>query len=84
MMLQPFCSNTTSGLGKTLEFLNDLHEALEENSYSEEAGLVSKHIEQLKSPQVESRILLDGITPVLEELSRGFNDDAEYDDRVFE
>jgi hypothetical protein len=59
-------------LGKTIALLSDIHEALKQNSYLEEARLVSRHLEQLSSPQFETRIEAWGIEPVLEELAQGF------------
>ena len=59
-------------LGKTIALLSDMHEALEKNSYLEEARLVSRHLEQLSSPQFETRIEVRGIEQVLEELAQGF------------
>jgi hypothetical protein len=59
-------------LVKTIALLNDMHDALEQNSYIEEARLVSRHLEQLSSPQFETSIASRGIEPVLEEMAQGF------------
>lgn len=72
-MTHPTCENTTSGIERIVELLNDLYDALEENAYTDEAKVVLHHIEQLKSPQTESRVLLDGINHIMEELSEGFS-----------
>ena len=59
-------------LTRTIALLNDVHDALRKNSYLEEAQLVSNHLEQLTSPQIETRVEEWGIEPVLEEMARGF------------
>ena len=60
-------------LTRTISLLNDVHDALRENSFFEEARLVSRHLQQLSSPQFESRGEECGIEPVLAELARGFS-----------
>jgi hypothetical protein len=59
-------------LTRTIELLSDVHDALQKNSYLEEARLVSHHLEQLTSPHTETRVEERGIEPVLEEMARGF------------
>ena len=63
-------------LSRTIALLNDVHDALEQNSYIEEAQLVSRHLQQLTTTQVESRIKVKGIEPVMAELAQGFSVDS--------
>ncbi|MBN1575122.1 MAG: hypothetical protein JW913_01120 [Chitinispirillaceae bacterium] len=65
--------SSSQDLTRTIAFLIDVHDALQENSFIEEARLVSHHLHQLSSPQFETRIEECGIEPVLEELARGFS-----------
>jgi hypothetical protein len=57
---------------RTIALLTDLQEALEKNAFVEEARLVSLHLEQLSSPQTETRIDEWGIEPILEEMAQEF------------
>jgi len=61
-----------SNVTRMIDLLNDLHEALEENAYTEEANVVMHHIEHLKSPQTAAHIDSNGINKVMEELAEGF------------
>ncbi|MBN1308264.1 MAG: hypothetical protein JXA18_10130 [Chitinispirillaceae bacterium] len=63
---------SSQDLTRTIAFLNEVQDALRKNSYLEEAQLVSHHLQQLVSPQFETRIEECGIEPVLEELAKGF------------
>ena len=63
---------TSRNLSDTITLLIDIHEALEENELIEEARLVSRHLQQLASPQIESRIEKNGIEPVLAEMAESF------------
>ena len=63
-------------LSKTIALLVDVHDALEENEFLEEARLVSRHLQQLTSPYIESRIEESGIDPVLAEMAESFSSTA--------
>lgn len=73
MNVQFSAHDTSKELGKTISLLIDVHDALEENALVEEARLVSHHLQQLTSPQIESRIEESGIEPVLAEMARSFS-----------
>lgn len=73
-MTNLLCDQETLGLSKTIQMLNELHDALEENAYSEEAEVVQQHIETLQTPQIESRVHVDGIELVMEEFAGMFCD----------
>jgi len=76
-MTYSLCDNETVELSRTIVRLSELHEALEVNSFTEEAELVLKHIEMLQSPQTESRVLIEGIDFVMKELSTVFSETYE-------
>jgi hypothetical protein len=63
---------TSPDLIRTIALLTDVQEALEKKAFIEEARLVSLHLEQLSSPQTESRIAAWGIEPILEEMAQEF------------
>jgi len=70
---QSFSENSLRDLTRTIALLNDVQDALRKNSLLEEAQLVSHHVQQLLTPQVETRIEERGIDPVLEEMAREFS-----------
>ena len=65
-------NNTARDLSGIMTLLADVYEALEENNFVEEARLVSKHLRQLSSPHIESRIEENGIDPILYEMAESF------------
>ncbi|MBN1760268.1 MAG: hypothetical protein JW863_18215 [Chitinispirillaceae bacterium] len=65
--------NTARDLSSIIALLIDVQEALEENDFTEEALLVSNHLQELSSPHIESRIEKNGIEPVLEEMAASFS-----------
>ncbi len=68
----PTTHNLTSELARAVARLNDVCIALRSNSCIEEAEIVSAHLEQLSSPEFESRIRDMGIDAILLELSQVF------------
>jgi hypothetical protein len=73
MVSRSISKNSSQDLSRTIALLNDVVDALQQNSYLEEADLVSHHLQQLTSPQFETRVEEWGIGPVLEELAQGFS-----------
>lgn len=72
MTTNSLCEDVAPGLVQTIEFLNDLQDALNNNSYVDEAHVVSMHLEQLRTPETESRLHSSGMSSIMEELSRSF------------
>lgn len=65
--------DTSKAISRTIALLIDVHDALEENELIEEARLVSRHLQELTTPQIESRIEESGIEPVLAEMAQSFS-----------
>ena len=73
MSVQCPSHNAARDLSSVIAFLIDVQEALEENDLHEEAQLVSSHLHELSSPDIESVIEKNGIDPVLEEMAASFS-----------
>ena len=72
MQAECLSDTPTQDLTSTIAFLTDVHNALEQNSFKEEALIVSHHLKKLSTPDYQTRIELKGIEPVLAELAQVF------------
>ena len=73
MQTECLSDTTAQDLTKTIAFLNDVHDALEQNSFKEEAQIVSYHLQKLSTPDYQSRVEIKGIEPILAELAQVFS-----------
>lgn len=68
----PHTHSLTSELAHAVARLREVCSALRSNACFEEAEIVSAHLEQLSSPEFETRIRNMGVDAVLLELSQVF------------
>ena len=76
MVINTLTNDPSTDISRTISLLNDLYNALKENDYSEEARVVSNHLQQLLKPDIQLRIQDRGLDPVMSEFAQQFYNES--------